>query len=78
MTSSASVELYNPDAFQFLTHSESLDIGHHRVRSFRQKVIMNKKEHVYQADGFHTFFIPVEEGFKVKFPRHRSIIINEY
>ena len=28
----SSVELYNPDAFQFLTHSESLDIGHHRVR----------------------------------------------
>ena len=29
---SASIEIYNPDAFQFLTLSESLDIGHHRVR----------------------------------------------
>lgn len=29
---SAPVEIYNPDAWQFLTHSESLDIGPHRVR----------------------------------------------
>lgn len=34
-------------------------------RSYRQKVISNKKESVYQANGWHTFFIPVEEGFKV-------------
>uniref|UniRef100_U5EXZ7 Putative fasciclin 1 n=1 Tax=Corethrella appendiculata TaxID=1370023 RepID=U5EXZ7_9DIPT len=61
---SSSVEVYNPDAFQFITHAESLDINQHRVRSFRQKIITNKKEYVYQAVGGHTFFIPVEEGFK--------------
>lgn len=63
----SSTEVYNPDAFQFLTHANSLDIGSHRIRSFLQKVIFNKKEKVFQADGFHTYFIPVEEGFKVQF-----------
>lgn len=29
---SSQVEIYNPDAWQFLTHSESLDIESHRVR----------------------------------------------
>lgn len=29
---SHSLEVYNPDAFQFLTHAESLEIGNHRVR----------------------------------------------
>lgn len=62
----SSTEVYNPDAFQFLTHANSLDIGSHRIRSFLQKVIFNKKEKVFQADGFHTYFIPVEEGFKVR------------
>lgn len=62
---SATVEVYNPDAWQFLTHSEQLDIGSHRVRSFRQRVVMNKKEKIYGEAGGHTFFIPVEEGFKV-------------
>lgn len=61
---SSTVDVHNPDAFQFLTFSESLDIGHHRVRSYRQKVIMHKKEYLYQTPGAHTFLIPVEEGFK--------------
>lgn len=42
----------------------------HFIRSYRQRVITMKKESVYQANGGHTFFIPVEEGFKV------NIIIN--
>jgi fasciclin 1 len=62
---SSSVELDNPDAFQFLINSESLNIGHHRVRSYRQRVQLMKKEHVFQSVGGHTFFVPVEEGFKV-------------
>ncbi|KAJ6637756.1 Fasciclin-1 [Pseudolycoriella hygida] len=64
ITQSSSLDVFNPDAFQFLTHADSLDIGGHRIRSYRQKVISNKKESVYQANGWHTFFIPVEEGFK--------------
>lgn len=109
-----SSEINNPDAFQFLTYSDNLDIGGHRIRwvsicvlfmiftrcpccrlqslfwsastfsyqsrelygilillflrvhrSYRQRVIANTKELVYQANGGFTFFIPVEEGFKV-------------
>lgn len=59
-------DIYNPDALTFLTNANSFDIGSHRVRSFYQRVVINKKESLYQADGFHTFFVPVEEGFKVK------------
>lgn len=44
-------------------------------RSFRQKVVINKKEPVYQAVGGHTFFIPVEEGFKVIIHTQRLIIV---
>ncbi|XP_055716286.1 fasciclin-1-like isoform X2 [Phlebotomus papatasi] len=61
---SSSIELFSPDAFQFLTYSESLDINSHRMRSYREKVIMNKKEIVFQAVGSHTYFIPIDEGFK--------------
>jgi hypothetical protein len=35
------------------------------VRSFRQRVNQNNKGNVFLADGKHTFFIPVDEGFKV-------------
>jgi fasciclin 1 len=71
----SSNEIYNPDALSFLTNANSFDIGSHRVRSFYQRVVVNKKESLFQADGFHTFFIPVEEGFKVSrgkvlFPQH--------
>ncbi|XP_055615334.1 LOW QUALITY PROTEIN: fasciclin-1-like [Toxorhynchites rutilus septentrionalis] len=61
---STSFELYNPDAFQFIQHAENLDISQHRIRSFRQKIVMAKKEEIYKAVGGHTFLIPVEEGFK--------------
>lgn len=27
---------------------------------------MNKKEKIYTEAGGHTFFVPVEEGFKVR------------
>ncbi|XP_058816986.1 fasciclin-1 isoform X3 [Topomyia yanbarensis] len=61
---STSFELYNPDAFQFIQHAENLDINQHRIRSFRQKIVMARKEDIYKAVGGHTFLIPVEEGFK--------------
>lgn len=31
-TNTASLDMTNPDAFQFLTHADSLDIGQHRIR----------------------------------------------
>ncbi|XP_025602312.2 fasciclin-1 isoform X3 [Athalia rosae] len=61
--------IYNPNAFQFLNQSESLNLGPHRVRSFRQRISLMNKEEVFKADGRYTFFIPVDEGFK---PETRS------
>lgn len=51
-------------AFQLLTHFESLDIGGHRIRHFGDKVIANQKEKIFNTNGFHTYFVPVDEGFK--------------
>ena len=59
-------EIYNPDAYQFLMNANIFNINPHRVRNFFQRVVYHKTEKLYQADGHHTFFIPVEEGFKVK------------
>ncbi|KAF9806684.1 hypothetical protein SFRURICE_020740 [Spodoptera frugiperda] len=42
--------------------------------SFRQKVNQLKKSKVFDSDGRHTFFIPVDEGFK---PTTRSDLIDE-
>lgn len=64
-TNQGNNEIYNPDAYQFLTNANIFNIGSHRVRSFYQRVVLSKKEPLFQADGYHTFFIPVEEGFKV-------------
>ncbi|XP_076544328.1 fasciclin 1 Fas1 domain-containing isoform X4 [Osmia lignaria lignaria] len=61
---SAEMPIYNPNAFEFLNQSENLDLGVHRVRTFRQRIVKEKKEEVFKADGRYTFLIPVEEGFK--------------
>ncbi|XP_018366055.1 PREDICTED: fasciclin-1 [Trachymyrmex cornetzi] len=64
--------VYNPNAFQFLNQSENLNLGDHRVRTFRQQIVIEKKELIYKAEGRFTFFIPVDEGFK-PVPRPRLI-----
>ncbi|CAH2071332.1 unnamed protein product, partial [Iphiclides podalirius] len=71
---STSTPVYNPNAYQFLEHSDVFNIGQHRLRSFRQKVNQLQKKEVFNADGRHTFFIPVDEGFK---PTARSDFIDE-
>ncbi|CAK1546048.1 unnamed protein product [Leptosia nina] len=71
--SSIGSPVYNPNAFQFLEHSDVFDISQHRLRSFRQKVNQLQKKEVFNADGRHTFFIPVDEGFK---PTTRSDLID--
>lgn len=35
-------------------------------RSFRQRIQQLQKEEVFANEGGHTFFIPIDEGFKVK------------
>ncbi|XP_026477303.1 fasciclin-1 [Ctenocephalides felis] len=67
------IQNYNPDAFEFLNQSENYNIGHHRVRTFRQRMLHTRRQHVFSADGRHTFFIPVEDGFK---PTMRSNLID--
>ncbi|XP_044002634.1 fasciclin-1 isoform X3 [Aphidius gifuensis] len=59
--------IYNPNAFQFLNQSDSLKLGKHRIRTFRQCVLNNNKEDIFKQDGGYTFFIPDEEGFKSPF-----------
>lgn len=73
--SSASQDMQTtyPDAHQFLTYSENMEIGNFRLRTFRSRVDMAKRQPLYQAPGHHTFFIPVEEGFK---SIHRPDLIN--
>ncbi|XP_037975018.2 fasciclin-1 isoform X2 [Plutella xylostella] len=65
--------VYNPNAYQFLEHSDVFNIGPHRLRSFRQKVNQLHKKGVLDAEGRNTFFIPVDEGFK---PTTRSDLID--
>ncbi|XP_041970419.1 fasciclin-1 isoform X7 [Aricia agestis] len=72
-SSSIGSPVYNPNAYQFLEHSDVFNIGQHRLRSFRQKVNQLQKKQVFNADGRNTFFIPVDEGFK---PTTRSDLID--
>ncbi|XP_049820790.1 fasciclin-1 isoform X2 [Aethina tumida] len=61
---SASRKLFNPTALEFLENYESLIQNPHRVRIFRQKVQQNNKQDIFKTEGGHTYFIPVDEGFK--------------
>ncbi|XP_011865961.1 PREDICTED: fasciclin-1 isoform X1 [Vollenhovia emeryi] len=71
-SNSAETPIYNPNAFQFLNQSENLNLGDHRVRTFRQRIVISKKEGIFKAEGRFTFFIPVDEGFKPE-PRPNKI-----
>lgn len=37
-----------------------------KFRYFRQKVQQHNKQDIFKTEGGHTFFIPVDEGFKNK------------
>lgn len=63
-SASSDMQTTYPDAHQFLTYSENMEIGDFRLRTFRSRVDMQKRQPLFQAPGQHTFFIPVEEGFK--------------
>ncbi|XP_065157885.1 fasciclin-1 isoform X3 [Atheta coriaria] len=62
--STAATKLYNPHAWDFLEHYESLNINPFRVRLFRERIVRTRKEDIFRNEGGHTFFIPVDEGFK--------------
>lgn len=61
---SSPVKVYNPTAWEFLENYESLIIDPYRLRAFRQRVQATNKEDIFKTEGGHTFFIPVDEGFK--------------
>lgn len=63
-SNSMELPIYSSNAFEFLNQSENLDLGVHRLRIFRQRILTEKKEDVFKADGRYTFLIPVEEGFR--------------
>ncbi|KAJ8958235.1 hypothetical protein NQ318_017378, partial [Aromia moschata] len=60
---SASNRIYNPTAWEFLEKYESLIQHPHRIRNFRQKIDEHNKQDIFNTEGGHTFFIPVDEGF---------------
>lgn len=64
-TNTATHPVSNPDAFLFLNQTDNIDVGEHRVRSYRHRVQIAQKESVFKKEGRHTYFIPVDEGFKV-------------
>ncbi|XP_011302009.1 fasciclin-1 isoform X2 [Fopius arisanus] len=64
----------NPNAFEFLNQSENLQLGKFRLRTFRERVVYEGKQHVFSADGRYTFFVPDEEGFK---PSMRPVKIDK-
>lgn len=60
----SSMDSYNGfNAFQLLTLFGSLEIGGHSLDKFYQRVVALKKEKLFQTNGFHTYFIPVDSGF---------------
>ncbi|KRF99717.1 uncharacterized protein Dwil_GK22538, isoform E [Drosophila willistoni] len=63
--STAQVQITNPDALEFMQKADLLNIGESRLRTYRNQVLMAKKESLFQAAGAHTFLIPIDDGFKV-------------
>jgi len=62
---SPSTDLNNMDAMNFMRHADQLNVGGNGLRTYRAQVTMMKKESLYESPGFHTFLVPVDEGFKV-------------
>uniref|UniRef100_A0A1B0BEH5 FAS1 domain-containing protein n=1 Tax=Glossina palpalis gambiensis TaxID=67801 RepID=A0A1B0BEH5_9MUSC len=60
----ARTQVTNPNAWEFLQQSDLFDVQENRLRTYRSQVTLMRKESLYQSPGGHTFFIPVDEGFK--------------
>lgn len=61
---SANIKLYNPNALDFIESYEHLNFNPYRIRTFRQHIEQLKKQSIFRTEGGHTFFIPIDEGFK--------------
>ncbi|KAH8310250.1 hypothetical protein KR044_000232 [Drosophila immigrans] len=61
---SSSTEMNNMDAMQFMRLADQLNLGNRTLRTYRTQVAMAKKESLFESPGFHTFLVPIDEGFK--------------
>ncbi|XP_062126783.1 fasciclin-1 isoform X8 [Drosophila sulfurigaster albostrigata] len=61
---SSSTEMNNMDAMQFMRVADQLNLGNRTLRTYRTQVTMAKKESLFESPGFHTFLVPIDEGFK--------------
>ncbi|XP_060650756.1 fasciclin-1 isoform X4 [Drosophila nasuta] len=61
---SSSTDLNNMDAMQFMRVADQLNLGNRTLRTYRTQVTMAKKESLFESPGFHTFLVPIDEGFK--------------
>ncbi|ETN65260.1 Fasciclin-1 precursor [Anopheles darlingi] len=50
--------------WDLLVHSESSFFGTFRLGPLRKQVTQQQQEHLYRGQGFHTFFLPVEQSYK--------------
>nr|XP_022909575.1 fasciclin-1-like [Onthophagus taurus] len=58
-------DLYSPNAWEFIDNYESwMNIKNHRIRLFKEQILFHKKQEIFKTEGGHTFFIPVDDGFK--------------
>ncbi|XP_036144601.1 fasciclin-1 isoform X2 [Monomorium pharaonis] len=63
---SKEISNYNPNAFDVLNQTEGLNLSDYRVCTFRQRVLIEQKKDIFTNKGCHTFFIPVDAGFKTE------------
>uniref|UniRef100_A0A146LUE9 Fasciclin-1 n=1 Tax=Lygus hesperus TaxID=30085 RepID=A0A146LUE9_LYGHE len=54
----------NPSAGDYLDEAENIVLGNFRLRNFRERVTRKEKKELFQNEGKHTFFIPIDEGFQ--------------
>ncbi|KRT80042.1 hypothetical protein AMK59_6714, partial [Oryctes borbonicus] len=61
---SSADRLFNPNAWDFIAKFESFNFKTYRIRTFRQRINQTYKADIFRNEGGHTFFIPIDDGFK--------------
>ncbi|KAI4459743.1 periostin-related [Holotrichia oblita] len=61
---SSADRLFNPNAWDFIAKFESFNFKTYRIRTFRQRINQTNKAEIFKNEGGHTFFIPIDDGFK--------------
>lgn len=66
MPSSEKSKFANYESFEVAVEVLNIITLFDIFRSYRQRVQATNKEDIFKTEGGHTFFIPVDEGFKVR------------